>query len=180
MGNGNSLWCSQLCSAVELILQGHKFMVDLYVLPIWGLDVVLGMQWLQTLGPCLHDHKALTMQFEWDGKVVKLAGSSNPATQQLSVSQLHTLMRDGVVRDVFMLAIVVKDDEGNQEEIQTIEKAMPPIGRGLVAKFADIFSTPKTLPPYRSSDHRIFLQPNSQPINVRPYRYPYFQKDIIE
>ena len=70
-----------MCSGVELSLQGHKFLVYLFVLPIWGLDFVLGMQWLQTLGPCLHDHKALTMEFEWNNKMVKLVGSSTPATQ---------------------------------------------------------------------------------------------------
>lgn len=31
MGNGNSLWCSQVCMGVELSLQGHKFTVDLFV-----------------------------------------------------------------------------------------------------------------------------------------------------
>uniref|UniRef100_A0A803PH70 Uncharacterized protein n=1 Tax=Cannabis sativa TaxID=3483 RepID=A0A803PH70_CANSA len=43
--------------------KGHIFIVDLYILPIHGLDVVLGMQWMQNLGPCIHDHKTLTMEF---------------------------------------------------------------------------------------------------------------------
>ena len=29
-------------------------------------------------------------------------------------------------------------------------------------------------------EHCIFLQPGSAPINVNPYRYPYFHKDVIE
>lgn len=29
-------------------------------------------------------------------------------------------------------------------------------------------------------DHRIHLQPGSTLINVRPYRYLYFQKDVME
>ena len=29
-------------------------------------------------------------------------------------------------------------------------------------------------------DHRIHLLPNTKPVNVRPYRYPYFQKTEIE
>ncbi|KAF4348400.1 hypothetical protein G4B88_008499 [Cannabis sativa] len=45
----------------DLLLQGHQFEVDLYVLSLCGLDVVFGMQWLQTLGSCVHDHKTLTM-----------------------------------------------------------------------------------------------------------------------
>ena len=63
MGNGQFLFCDNKCMRVELVLQGTCFAVDLYVLPIWGLDVVLGMKWLQTLGLCVLDHEALTMEF---------------------------------------------------------------------------------------------------------------------
>lgn len=48
MGNGNYLVCCKKCREVGLEMQGHCFKVDLFVLPIWGLDVVLGMQWLCT------------------------------------------------------------------------------------------------------------------------------------
>ena len=50
----------------------------------------------------------------------------------------------------------------------------------LLAKYADIFAEPKSLPPHRSHDHKILLKPGTSPINVRPYRYPVLQKDIIE
>lgn len=36
------------------------------------------------------------------------------------------------------------------------------------------------MPPKRPFDHRIHLLPGSKPVNVRPYRYPYFQKNEIE
>ncbi|GKA34660.1 hypothetical protein Tco_0721089 [Tanacetum coccineum] len=39
---------------------------------------------------------------------------------------------------------------------------------------------PTTLPPYRSVDHRIHLYPNTKPVNVRPYRYPHYQKGEME
>ncbi|KAF4377290.1 hypothetical protein F8388_012391 [Cannabis sativa] len=99
MGNGNSLLCSKICRDVELILQGHQFVVDLYVLPIWGLDVVLGMQWLQTLGSCIHDHRALTMEFNWQGNVVKLA-----IYEQV----------DNWVREAAQLVKTTQENEGSQ------------------------------------------------------------------
>jgi len=43
-----------------------------------------------------------------------------------------------------------------------------------------VFETPKGLPPIRDHDHAIHLIPGSVPPNIRPYRYPYFQKSEIE
>lgn len=43
-----------------------KFTMTLYALPLGGLDMVLGVQWLGTLGPIVCDWKKQTMEFEWD------------------------------------------------------------------------------------------------------------------
>ncbi|XP_062075982.1 uncharacterized protein LOC133780122 [Humulus lupulus] len=180
MGNGHFLLCSKLCRGVELMVQGHRFVVDLYVLPICGLDVVFGMQWLQTLGPCIHDHKALTMEFSWEGSVVKLAGSKDVEAHQLSFSQLHTLIREGDVRDCFRLCATITELNNDTEALTKVQAVLPREGTELLTEFQDVFTEPKHLPPHRNMDHRIFLQPGTLPINVRPYRYPYFQKDIIE
>ncbi|XP_062092349.1 uncharacterized protein LOC133798158 [Humulus lupulus] len=128
MGNGNFLICSKLCWGVELVLQGHLFVVDLYILPIYGLDVVLGMQWLQTLGLCIHDHKALTMEFSWQGSVVKLAGSQDVSPHQLSYSQFTTLLRDGEVRGLYTLMTVMEDTNPRAPELTDCNGGHKPEG----------------------------------------------------
>jgi hypothetical protein len=57
VGNGETLECSSLCQQVELRLGTHPFLVDLFVLPLIGVEVVLGVQWLKILGPVLTDYK---------------------------------------------------------------------------------------------------------------------------
>lgn len=47
-------------------------------------------------------------------------------------------------------------------------------------KYRTLLLPPIGLPPHRTIDHRIHLLPNTRPINVRPYRYPYFQKHEME
>ncbi|XP_060969861.1 uncharacterized protein LOC133037067 [Cannabis sativa] len=180
MGNGHFLLCSKLCRNVELTLQGHSFTVDLYVLPIRGLDVVLGMQWLQTLGPCIHDHKALTMEFGWNGSTVKLEGSKEVAAHQLTFSQLHALFREGDIRDCLKLYTTVVKQQEDNHSLQGLADILPKEASGLLSEFQDVFAEPKQLPSHRKDDYRIFLQQGTTPINVRPYRYPYFQKDVIE
>jgi len=43
-----------------------------------------------------------------------------------------------------------------------------------------VFENPKGLPPIHDHAHAIHLIPRSVPPNIRPYRYPYTQKNIIE
>jgi hypothetical protein len=50
----------------------------------------------------------------------------------------------------------------------------------LLAEFADLFAEPAGLPPARSFDHRIHLQPGTPPVVVCPYRYPQLLKDEVE
>lgn len=41
----------------------EPFSITLYVVPLEGYDLVLGVQWLRTLGPVLWDFKHLSMSF---------------------------------------------------------------------------------------------------------------------
>jgi hypothetical protein len=50
----------------------------------------------------------------------------------------------------------------------------------ILSDFADIFEEPIGLPPSRACDHTIPIQEGSRPPNVRPYRMPHKQKNIVE
>jgi hypothetical protein len=50
----------------------------------------------------------------------------------------------------------------------------------MLEEFGDIFQTPAQLPPVREIDHTITVKEGTEPVNVRPYRYAYFQKAEIE
>jgi len=51
----------------------------------------------------------------------------------------------------------------------------------LLHPFEDLFQDPKGLPPSRGVyDHRIPLKVDAKPINIKPYRYPLKQEEIIE
>ena len=46
--------------------------------------------------------------------------------------------------------------------------------------FKEIFKECKGLPPKRAQDHHIPLQTGSNPVCLKPYRYPHYQKSEIE
>lgn len=50
----------------------------------------------------------------------------------------------------------------------------------LLEAYTHLFSKPKHLPPTRPTDHSIPLLSGTDPVNVRPYRYPHFQKNETE
>ncbi|KAK1423204.1 hypothetical protein QVD17_18500 [Tagetes erecta] len=76
VGSGERLPCSGLARAVELVIQGHSIVVDFYVLPLQGWDMVLGVSWLATLGPVITDYSKSTFEFSlneqqiiWQGDI---------------------------------------------------------------------------------------------------------------
>jgi hypothetical protein len=70
VANGERLQSYGVCKATTVTIQGESFMVDCYTLPLEGFDVILGVQWLQSLGPIMWDFKALSMTFVREGHSV--------------------------------------------------------------------------------------------------------------
>ncbi|KAH9649104.1 retrotrans gag domain-containing protein [Citrus sinensis] len=62
IGNGDFLVCRFHCLEVPIVIQGHEFCLDFFVLPIEGPEVVLGIQWLQRLGRVSTDYSEMTME----------------------------------------------------------------------------------------------------------------------
>jgi len=58
--------------------------------------------------------------------------------------------------------------------------SLHPTLQTLLLQYDALFQQPHTLPPARTTDHHIHLIPQATPVNVRPYRYPHFQKQEIE
>ena len=87
IGNGDLLVCQLYCPQVTLTMQGYAFTLDLFVLPIQGSDVVLGIQWLQRLEKVSHDYAAMTINFYWDGKLVSLRGDVTNSPSLITFNQ---------------------------------------------------------------------------------------------
>lgn len=49
----------------------------------------------------------------------------------------------------------------------------------LLKPYSHIFAKPNNLPSPRDHDHHIHLTPTTTPINIKPYRYPHYQKEAM-
>jgi predicted aspartyl protease len=175
VGNGEELNCSLMCSQVKLQLGSHFFTIDFFILPLSGAEIVLGVQWLKTLGPVVTDYEKLTMRFQSGGKVIQLSGEPKTAPSESSLHQLQRMVHTNALNTAVELHLcqpsppIPPDSPSYPTEIQP-----------LLDQYSTIFTTPTTLPPVRFTDHRIPLLEGSNPVNIRPYRYPHFQKQEIE
>ncbi|KAM3243961.1 hypothetical protein ACQJBY_055715 [Aegilops geniculata] len=82
VANGERVPCQGAYRAVSFRIGQEEFSEDFLALPLAGYDVVLGTQWLVTLGPITWDFRALSMQFWRRGPWVSwrgLAGPDGPA-----------------------------------------------------------------------------------------------------
>ena len=68
---------------VKLQMQEYNLEPDFFVVSLGGVDVVLGIQWLQTLGTYSANHQEDFIQFNWLGKEYKLYDFQPPQTNWL-------------------------------------------------------------------------------------------------
>uniref|UniRef100_A0A803N656 Uncharacterized protein n=1 Tax=Chenopodium quinoa TaxID=63459 RepID=A0A803N656_CHEQI len=61
--DGNQMQCSQIIKGFTWKMQGADFTADVFLLPLSGSDLVLGIQWFVQVGPVLWDFSNLTMEF---------------------------------------------------------------------------------------------------------------------
>lgn len=66
VANGDRVPCVGMFRSATFAIEQEHFTADFYVLPLAGYDIVLGTQWLATLGPILWDFGQLSMSF-WRG-----------------------------------------------------------------------------------------------------------------
>jgi len=66
IANGERLFCQGHFDEVQVNVQDIQFSLILYSLPLVGLHMVLGIQWLEMLGSVVCNWKQLTMDFHWD------------------------------------------------------------------------------------------------------------------
>jgi len=70
VANGDRIVSPGCALAQNVRIGGEAFDIDLYALPLGEYDMVLGVQWLGTLGPILWDFAKHTMAFKRSGKRV--------------------------------------------------------------------------------------------------------------
>ncbi|GJR22850.1 retrotransposon-related protein [Tanacetum coccineum] len=174
VAGGSQLVSQYVCKSFKWKLQGETFESDFMILPLGGCEMVLGIQFLATLGDIKCNFQELRMEFKLNGKKVVLRGTRQSELQWMQGRSMSKQM-EGQHKEMYSVwhSISLNLMQGNNEQLHTENQ-------GLLEEYDDVFAIPKCLPPNRSLDQRIPLKEGVTTINIRPYRYPPAQKDIIK
>lgn len=172
VGNGDRLITEGIAQKSALTIQGHTFQPELFVLALHSANVILGASWIATLGWVRQHYDKMLFEFEYDGKPVQLIGDPPALPTPIQLHSFSRMAYTNVVAQFFRLDLVhvsTAEDDPSSPELEVLS-----------SQFATVFETTHQLPPSRLYDHAIPLISESNPVNVRPYRYPHFKKTIIE
>ncbi|GKA87149.1 retrotransposon-related protein [Tanacetum coccineum] len=92
-------------------MQGVTIEVDLYVLPMQGPDVVLGIQWLQNLGKVTHDYAAQTMEFTLLNTTYSLKGDESLRMKKISLHETQALLDQDEVYGLYEIHSLAMEAE---------------------------------------------------------------------
>lgn len=138
---------------------------DFLLLDLGTLDVVLGMQWLQTMGKMEADWPVLMLKFDKGGKQIMIRG--NPILARLEVSMKHPAKQWEAQAQGYLVELQTLNTQ--MEEAEVIPDSPLPLVENMIHEYLDLFQKPEELPPNRAVDHRIPLKEGQPPVNVRPY-----------
>ena len=136
---------------MSLAIGTEEFSISCFGISLGEFDLILGVEFLRTLGPILWDFEDLCMAFTRGGRRLLWKGLGSPRDdiREPAVWAVHTSLGQ-------------------------------PLLDWLLHQFASVFDEPRGLPLVWPYDHRIHLLPGTAPIAVRPYRYPQLQKDELK
>jgi len=138
-----------VCLRCPLSMLGRDFEVDLVCFPLSGMDVILGMNWLE------YNH----VHINCFSKTVHFSSAEEESeTEFLTTKQLKQLARDGILMFSLMMSLSVE----NQVVIDKLQ---------VVCEFPEVFPDEiPDVPPDREVRLSIDLVPGTKPVSMAPYR----------
>eukprot|EP00253_Pinus_taeda_P030509 PITA_30509 len=171
--DGGTMKCEGRCENVKLQMGDYQLKTHMFAIHMVGCDIVLGAEWLRTLGPITMDFHELYMSFKQNNSTHTLHGLQAGAPSIITSHRMEKLLKKGnhgvIAQFNAIQGVKIKSLPIHLEMQHILNNHLP------------VFDKPHELPPSRGEhDHSIALVPGAQPPNVHPYRYLFTQKNEIE
>ena len=153
VGNGSALMVEGLIKRLDVDIQNHRIQLPAYLLPI-------------------------SLKFMLNDKFVTLRREQTKLPAQAQFNHLRRMFHTKAIAEMYCLQFQTQSIV--EDKFLDLPVNTEPEIALLLHTYSEIFDKPKGLPPPRSHTHAIPLLQGSNPVKVRPYRYPFSQKQQIE
>lgn len=157
---------------ITLQTQGLEIRQDFYIFELGVVDLVLGMEWLASLGEIRANFKELTLKVPTIEGTKMLKGEPSLPRAVASFKSVVKALHDKGQGFLIDYQPLIGETESTMTETEWIA--------GVLDEFSEVFQEPTGLPPSRRQDHAIVLKEGAEIPNIRPYRYPHYQNNEIE
>jgi hypothetical protein len=170
--NGGTINFSGKFHKINLTMGEYVMKIPMISIPMGGVVVVLGVQWLQPLGTLDFNFQEFFMNFSLEGKEIELRGITGKPSKVIRSNGMTKLLKkghQGVIVQLFSL------------HVQTSKPSIPLDLQGIIDKDSKVFEDiPKGILPTRDHDHAIHIISGSVPPKIRPYNTLMPKKSEIE
>ena len=118
------------------------------------------------------------MKFLRKGKFTTLQGDCELVPEQAQLHCIRRMVATNSIAEVYSLQLMEPDVV--PKSMLDLPITMEPELALLLHTYNVDFDTPSSLPSQRSHEHSIPLLSGSQPVKVKPYKYPHSQNEEIK
>ncbi|XP_057451806.1 uncharacterized protein LOC130743580 [Lotus japonicus] len=154
VGDGHKVKCQGKCQQLMLDVQGVEILQDFYLFGLQGVDLVLGLDWLASLGKVKADFGKLELSLKQGNKWMKISGDPSLAKTQLSLGSLMQVLK--TEEEGLLLHCTGEVSENTKET--TVPKELLKV----LQQAGNVFQDLEGLPPSRVQDHAIHLKEGAQ------------------
>jgi hypothetical protein len=156
---------------INLTMGKYVMNSPMIAIPMGGVDVVLGVQWLQSFITLAFNFQELFIKFSMQGKEIELRVITGKPSKVINSNGMTKLLKNGHQCVIVQLCSL---------DVQTSKPSIRLDLQGIIDKYSKVFEDiPRGVPPTRDHDDAIHLIHGSVPPNIGPYRYPYAQKSEL-
>jgi hypothetical protein len=172
VAQGGTLKCEGCCENFKLQMGDYHMKTHMFSISMGGYDIILGVEWIYTLGWITMDYQYLYMIFTQESHTCTLRVIQAISPKIIISHRMEKLLKKGHHGVISQFDSIQVTDQASPK--------VPPILQPILEKYPRVFEVPIELPPSRGEhDHSIPLLLAIQPANVHLYMYQFYQKSEI-
>jgi hypothetical protein len=130
IADGGTINFSRRCNKINITMEEYVMNSPIIAIPMGGVDGVLGIQWLQSLGTMDFHFQERFMKFSLEGKEIELRGITGELGKVIRSNGMTKLLKKGYQGVISQLCSL---------DVQTSKPYIPLHLQGIIDKHSKVF-----------------------------------------